>query len=53
MRGSPATRSILRTSMVGRKERPNCSKRGAKSVMRTAAPCSSWSVVTRMAVFSW
>ena len=52
MRGSPESRSTVRTIIVGRKERPNCSKRGAKSVIRTAAPLPSRSVVTRIAVFS-
>ena len=52
MRGSPRNRSMVRTIIVGRKERPNCSNRGAKSVIRTAAPLPSRSVVTSIAVFS-
>ena len=50
MRGRPAIGSMMRISCGGRNVRPNCSKRGAKSVMRTAPPLRSVSTVVTIAV---
>ncbi len=50
MRGRPETGSMMRINCGGRKVRPYCSKRGAKSVMRTDAPWVSVSMVETSAV---
>ena len=50
MRGRPAIGSMIRISCGGRYVRPNCSKRGAKSVMRTEAPLRSVSTVVTSGV---
>ena len=50
MRGAPAIGSMMRMSCGGRWVRPFSSKRGAKSVMRTAPPLLSISSVTTIAV---
>ena len=50
MRGRPAIGSTMRISCGGRNVRPNCSKRGAKSVMRTEAPLRSVSTVVTSGV---
>src|SRR5579859_2224329 len=50
MRQFFATGSIRLTSIAGRNIRPNCLKRGAKSVIRTPPPSESVSVVRRIGV---
>ena len=52
MRGRPFSGRIRRTRVGGRKMRPYCRKRGAKSVTSSMFPASSEKVDTTMAVFS-
>jgi hypothetical protein len=49
MRGRPAVRRTMRTSIDGENMRPCSRKRGAKSVTSMALPASSSKRVTRMA----
>ena len=49
--GRPASGTTSRTSIIGRKDRRCCSKRGAKSIVMTDPPLASRSTVSTTAVF--
>jgi len=50
MRGLPEIGRTWRMSITGQKSLPNCSNRGARSVISTPLPCRSKSRVLRIGV---
>jgi len=50
MRGLPEIGRTWRMSITGQKSLPNCSNRGARSVISTPPPCRSKSRVLRIGV---